>query len=582
MAAPTIVTGQSGLLVSTEPAGATSAFDGTARVAGLSDGGFAVIWSDFLPPAADPDGKASMSIRIFNADGSARGSPFAASADLSGNADGSGVVTLANGNIATAWGAKVDEQNARISARIIDPVTGATVGAELVVATGGGELVFGQLVALSGGRAGVIYNLIISNQQRIAIINPDGTLGTDSLLQRSASFAVGGNDTFTALQGPNQDVIAMVTRGQDGIRRVEFFEEDGSVAAITTFSLGDIGSRPALAPTADGGLAIAFNTGSGAISVVRIDASGAQVGAATDVTISGQFGAPDVLALPDNGLLLTFSVKEASGTGEDVFAQRIRADGALDGTLVTVNPSPNDALIQGSPQLALTGNGTVVTVFGDEVGQPNPDILATRLDLGGALNISGDAAANRLNGGAGNDTLSGLGGNDTLSGAGGADQLFGGTGADRLDGGAGNDRLDGGIGNDVLIGGIGADRLLGSGGNDNLSGGTGADRLAGGQGRDTLAGGAGNDTFVFSGADIGSTDLITGWNSGDRIDIDGFGPLSFIGSADFQGSTASVRVTVGATETVVQFDSADADAIADFSIRIDSVVTLTAADFILG
>ncbi|MFM7273860.1 MAG: calcium-binding protein, partial [Gammaproteobacteria bacterium] len=568
--------------VSPEPTGAASAFDGTARVAGLPDGGFAVVWSDFLPPATDPDGKASLSVRVFNADGSARSLPLAASSDLSGTVSGSGVVTLSNGNIAVAWGAKVSEQDARISARIIDPATGLTVGAEIVVATGGGELNFGQVVALSGGRVGVIYDLIVSNQQHIVVISADGTPGTDSVLQRSPGFVVGGNDTFTALQGPNQDVIAMVTRGQDGVRRVEFFDLDGSTADLATFTLGDLGSRPALAPLDDGGLAVAYNTGSGAIRVVRMDAEGAQSGLAVDVPISRNFSNPELLALPDGSLLLTVSVREASGRGEDIFAQRIGANGTLDGGLVTLNPSPVDFLIQGEPQLALTGNGTVVLVFTDEAGEPNPDILATRLDLGLPVRLTGGSGPDSLGGGAANDSLNGAGGNDTLIGAGGNDTLLGVAGNDRLDGGDGNDRLDGGFGNDVLIGGLGKDTLLGGGGNDDLRGSAGADRLIGGQGRDTLTGGEGNDTFVFSKSDNGSTNLIKGWNTGDRIDFDGFGAVSFIGSAAFTaGGPASVRVSMSGAAMQLEFDSADADSIADFSIRIDSAVTLTAADFIL-
>ena len=59
--------------------------------------------------------------------------------------------------------------------------------------------------------------------------------------------------------------------------------------------------------------------------------------------------------------------------------------------------------------------------------------------------------------------------------------------------------------------------------------------------------------------------------------------MNFLGDADFTaGAGAAVRVVVSASQTLIEFDSADADAIANFSIRIDSAVTLSASDFILS
>jgi Ca2+-binding RTX toxin-like protein len=280
-----------------------------------------------------------------------------------------------------------------------------------------------------------------------------------------------------------------------------------------------------------------------------------------------------MLVLPDGGLLL--AANTYSGSSAQILVQRITPQGTLDGAPLQIAQA---GVSLNRPQLALTGDGTVVVVF--ERG--SNEIASARLDLGLPVDRAGDSGANSLVGGAGNDTLSGLGGNDTLMGGGGADILDGGIGADLLDGGAGNDRVTGGAGNDTLLGGLGFDRLVGGTGNDDLRGATGNDRLLGGQGADTLSGGAGNDTFVFSKADSGSTDLIKGWNTGDKIDFDGFGAVTFLGQDAFSaGAGAAVRVVVSGAETLIQFDSADADAIANFSIRIDSAVTLGAGDFIL-
>jgi Ca2+-binding RTX toxin-like protein len=195
----------------------------------------------------------------------------------------------------------------------------------------------------------------------------------------------------------------------------------------------------------------------------------------------------------------------------------------------------------------------------------------------------GTATADRLSGYSGNDTISGGGGSDTLAGGAGNDVLLGGAARDILDGGNGDDRLDGGLGNDVLTGSFGRDTLVGGSGNDALRGGPGNDRLIGGQGRDTLVGGTGNDVFVFTAADSGSEDLISGWETGDRIDFDGLGQVSFLGSNPFTGGAgAAVRVYTNSNQTFIEVDTSDADAIANFVIRIDSVVTLSASDFILS
>ncbi len=100
----------------------------------------------------------------------------------------------------------------------------------------------------------------------------------------------------------------------------------------------------------------------------------------------------------------------------------------------------------------------------------------------GALNASGNSAANVLVGTSARNLLSGAGGNDTLYGR---------------------------AGNDLLRGGSGQDRLIGEAGNDVLYGDSGNDRMSGG---------SGTDVFVFS-AGAGN-DIITDFGSTDRLRFD--------------------------------------------------------------
>ena len=150
----------------------------------------------------------------------------------------------------------------------------------------------------------------------------------------------------------------------------------------------------------------------------------------------------------------------------------------------------------------------------------------------GAIDGTGNAAANLLIGNAAVNVFTGLDGNDTLDGKAGADTLIGGAGNDTyivdnagdtvteaLNEGADtiqttlawtlganveNLTLTGagivnGVGNNldnVLTGNGAANVLTGLGGNDNLNGGVGAD---------TLIGGAGDDTYVVN----STTDVVT-------------------------------------------------------------------------
>lgn len=151
----------------------------------------------------------------------------------------------------------------------------------------------------------------------------------------------------------------------------------------------------------------------------------------------------------------------------------------------------------------------------------------------GAIDATGNAAANHLLGNQAANRLDGLAGDDTLEGQGGNDELLGGGGHDRLDGGYGLDRLAGGAGNDtyivddandtivesaqegvdtviarsdytlsdhvetlVLDEGSGARAGSGNAGDNLIVGNTASNRLDGAAGADRLEGGAGNDTYV--------------------------------------------------------------------------------------
>ncbi|MDZ5460819.1 M10 family metallopeptidase C-terminal domain-containing protein [Azohydromonas lata] len=181
---------------------------------------------------------------------------------------------------------------------------------------------------------------------------------------------------------------------------------------------------------------------------------------------------------------------------------------------------------------------------------------------------------------------------DNVAGTAGADALHGGLGASLMDGGAGNDSLWGEAGNDTLRGGEGNDTLYGGAGNDVLQGDAGDDRLLGGAGADTLAGGDGRDTFAFPGlADVGTTaataDVITDFVRGqDKLDLVGLDANT--ATAAREAFTALIDASAAFTAAGqlkfadgVLYANTDADADAEFAIRLLGVSALDLTDFVL-
>lgn len=142
---------------------------------------------------------------------------------------------------------------------------------------------------------------------------------------------------------------------------------------------------------------------------------------------------------------------------------------------------------------------------------------------------------------------------------------------------------------DVLHGGAADDHLSGAGGNDQLFGEGGNDVLRGGPGRDILVGGAGADTFVFGKATVGATavDVIRDFShaEGDLIDLSeidavtgkaGDQAFHLIGDAAFSGAAGELRFSGGALHGDV-----NGDGTADFTIHVNGVAQLVAADFLM-
>jgi Ca2+-binding RTX toxin-like protein len=276
------------------------------------------------------------------------------------------------------------------------------------------------------------------------------------------------------------------------------------------------------------------------------------------------------------------------------------------------------------------GAGTADDLF-SSAGPETMGGFENLIGTAGSDEAIGTAAANRLNAGAGGiDTIDAGDGNDLPeAGSGfGTARLYGGDGADTLDGGtrAGAVLFEGGAGDDTFRigdtldqfkdfrGGTGGgDRLVASGlightyvvgqaGHiafganraefwdiEELRAGDGDDTITGGTGVDDMSGDSGRDTFRFVDVPDSGTllarDLIRDFRS--LFDVLDFaelgiaastGPLAFIDTAAFSGSTGELRQIVTAGDTLIEIDL-DGDATGDFEVLLTGVQGIVVQDW---
>ena len=636
MAAPTPIPGQTNLVLSPEADATSSSGNefGPSVAAGRA-GGFVAVWLDDLPagpgsaPAGypaiqgyDPDGGRTLMVRAFDA----AGAPVGLARPVTGSRGGDTVVgqavALDNGHVAIAWGVNGDDGFSRVRAVVVDGATGAAIGPEIAVAAlvgpaYGGGVALQQVVALSGGRAGVLTSDGTgAGALSLAVIEADGSLGAMHLIHENGARVVsllGLPDRIAALTGVNSDILAVATQivSGAGVGRFEvlFRTIEGGDAGLPRVLLDGV-VAPTITALPDGGFAIAHPapgsdpTSGPATMVVRHYGPGGRLAAPqTEVVFpaADPIGLWRMVALPDGGLVL--SQPGYAGSAIEVHAQRIAADGSLDGGVVPLNSVTAGS--QTEMALAVTTDHDLVAAWVEAPPGGQSDIHAARFDIGEfPVTLAGTAAADTLSGNTGDDHLSGRAGDDlllgeagtdTLLGQDGADTLRGGAGDDLLRGGAGDDSLEGGEGNDLLLGEAGADRLVGGAGDDVLRGQDGADTLEGGAGADRLQGGAGADLYLWRSlaeSPVATPDRVIDFAAGDRIDLsaidaDGASPLDdgfvFIGTGRFSGGAGvgEVRYVNTATATVIFVDDGDADRAADMRIVLLGVHTLTAADFVL-
>jgi len=275
----------------------------------------------------------------------------------------------------------------------------------------------------------------------------DGGAGNDALIGGL------GNDTY--IVGSAGDVVTeQVGEGTD------------TVISSVSYTLGQNLENLTLAAGATTGTGNALDN----VLVGNSSANTLNGGAGND-TLDGGTGA-DVM----NG-----------GTGDDVYFVDNSSDqtneNAGEGTDI-VNSSVTRTLGSNLEHLVLTGTG--------------------------AINGTGNSAANLIRGNSNGNTLNGAGGFDVLEGGGGNDTLSDTSGGNYLNGGSGTDSLTGGSAADFFIGGTG---------NDTISAGSGRDVIAFnfGDGQDSYSASSGVDNTVSLGGAGLSYEMLSFQRSGNNL-----------------------------------------------------------------
>lgn len=462
------------------------------------------------------------------------------------------------------------------------------------------DLIVGAPLGDDGGtNAGEAY--VIFGSRLFGLIPTDGTTGMDTLSGNAGSNVInglGGNDVLNGRDGDDalnggegNDVLDGGTgtdRLRGGVGNDIYVIGDTADAVIERANEGTDSVETVLAAyTLTANVETLEYTGGAAFN---------GTGNALDNIIVGGGNADTLIGLDGNDTLVGEGGSDTlnGGNGSDRLIGGAGAD--------TMNgEAGNDRLIVDNAGDVANGGTGLDTL---EFSTPGltysiaSDIEIISNHSGGALTVTLNARANTyggsatgvdiVNAGAGQDTAYGRAGDDVLRGQNGNDYLFGEAGLDTLEGGDGIDHLYGGTETDILLGDAGNDTLYGEAGNDLITGGAGLD---------LMIGGAGADRFIFTAAsDTGATgataDRISDFSQsqGDQIDLQEIDANSingltneaftFIGSGAFTNVAGQLRAVVSGGSTLVTGDI-DGDGMADFMIRVDGVVTLTAADFSL-
>ena len=558
----------------------TQNFSAVADIPGF---GYVVVWQS---PGYNPQFPAESGIfgQVFDYEGRPRGTEFLVSAvDGLGFKSDPAVIGGANGNFTVSW-TSFDNFSTGIYQRTFN-IVGISEKATLVNTTTQGSQEDQQMTRLADGGHVVTWTSSDSDPAFSGIFarryDANGVAVGNDFKVNTSPTSFGSGPATAGLAG-NGYVVAWSGLGVDGTEiYLQRFAADGSKAGgevlVNTTTTG--GQRHAsVAALNDGGYVVAWTSSrpdfTNEVRGQRYDANGVALGGEFVITDNlANAARPDIAALADGGFAVAFE------SGFKTMLRTYDAQGVPLGTEWPIADGTQN--LQSRPATALLGDGSFVVSWHDG------DVYTERFRVGDFLTEGVDRAmgtqdSDYMEGFGGDDVLRGGDGDDLLEGGLGADRLIGGDGidegtyasattsvtlnlqtgghtgeaagdtfegieqfsltrfGDRFTGGSADDRVHGLAGDDLLIGGTGADRLDGGDDDDVIEGGGGADILIGGAGEDEASYIRDNQGLAI---DLG-TGLHTGAAAGDGYhSIERFTLTRF---ADiFTGSSDAERVSGG-------------------------------------
>ncbi|CAA2103661.1 Serralysin [Methylobacterium bullatum] len=464
-------------------------------------------------------------------------------------------------------------------------LSGATVGREALGSTieggEGDDMIIGSSAGIdtlsyASATSGIFVSLNGSMAQDTEGAGTDTIFNMDNILGSAFSDQLTGNSAANVL---------------DGAGGIDFLSGRGGNDSYVIDTAGDVvfeavnGGTDTVRTTASYALHIGqeietlrttLDTGVTALNLTGNDLNNKIVGNDGANLLDGGAGIDTLYGRRGNDVFLVGTARdqvfETAGSGNDTVKAAVNYVLAARQSIETLRTQDDD----GITSVRLTGN---------------------ELDN----KLVGNDGANVLDGGVGLDTLYGRDGNDIFLVGQAGDRVFEGVGN-------GTDTVKAAVSYGLAVGqeveilrtqdddSTTAIRLTGNEFNNKIVGNDGANVLEGARGSDTLYGGDGADTFLYrtlidSTVAIANRDTLADFSTpqGDRIDlhlIDAVAggvvnqAFTFIGSQAFHNKAGELQALSSSGKTVISGD-VDGDGSADFSILLNSLVTLQKSDFIL-
>jgi hypothetical protein len=522
-------------LVNTE----TGVNQDSASIAGLTDGGFVITWTDDGGTPNDPTSN-GIKAQTFSADGAKVGGEFLVNTETTGWQNGPTIAGLANGQFVILWtdssGTLGDKSSYGIKAQLFS-ANGVKVGNEFLVNTqtdgfqGGSEV-----TVLASGDFVVTWTdfnepMGDSSQRSIKAqaFSADGSkIGTEFLVNTQAE----GSQQYPTITG--------LTGGQFAI---SWDDVSGT--------LGDASGSSIKAQIFS---AYGTFTGTAGLDTLAGNAGRDVINGLGGIDIMNGAGGSDIYIIASSTHHKAAEIADTGASGTD----EVRFSAAKSDTL---------KIFAGDTGIERVVIGTGTGATADSSGTLSLHIDASKAV--NALTLIGNAGVNRLTGTVFNDTIDGCIGADRMTGGAGDDTYI----VDNVKDAISEKAIGGGTDTAMASTGYtlamnvenltltGSANISGTGNmlNNAIIGNSGNNTLFGGLGNDTLTGGAGADTFIFNTKPNAATnvDTITDFSSSDgdhlQFSLKLFKTLGAVGdlTADQFWAGAGITTAHDATDRLI-------------------------------